>query len=250
MQYKLHINEFIADISIKSQDGKTTAEGVFAINITHRLNSEEKYSYLEVELTPTENIKMMEDDEKPKVDSNPNKKKKLTLLGTIIMEKQENSENSEYTEKQLAIKEGIEKSKFGETKIDQSMINYPKEEQSNSESIFVGMHKTSNNEDQSSVMMNSNIAMQKRYYAFEEALKRKAGFYQIIILTVVWFLTVILSTSFFYFLGTQYIQRGEIFNSRTQLSKYYINHGYEIYKMYNRILRKVALVEGLIEEDR
>ena len=104
--------------------------------------------------------------------------------------------------------------------------------------------------DNSSVIGNADLAIQKKYFAYEEALKRRAGIYPIISLVALYFISIAVIIGLFYLIMSMVSNKAKLSSIRSQINLHFDDQGFELYKLYSRLLKKTAFEEGIITKDR
>ena len=104
--------------------------------------------------------------------------------------------------------------------------------------------------DNNSVLGNSDLAIQKKYFAYEEALKKRAGIYPFISLIAVYLISVTIIIGVFYLIMSTISNNIQISSLKSDITFHFDIHGFEVFKFYNRLLKKIALEEGIAQKNR
>ena len=85
--------------------------------------------------------------------------------------------------------------------------------------------------DNSSMIGNADLAIQKKYFAYEEALRRRAGIYPVVSLIVLYLISIAAILGLFSLIMTTVSSKTELSVIRSRVNSYFDDHGYEIYKL-------------------
>lgn len=228
---KMEFGLFVASVKLTNIDETQTSETIFLVKINHIIEQGGSFEIFEIELTKFENMQYNQNNENSQEIEQPegfqfpanqsgfsgflNKRGSQRYdLGGFNQNTNAGgihniSECSEGTEKMLALEEGKKKSKRIVEAVAKKVKNLQdsgmdKTPKSSNEAVIFMSQRASKQEDQSSLMFNGNISMQKRYYAFEEALKVKVGFYQLLIMLIIWIISAVIYFCLFQFVCERY----------------------------------------------
>jgi len=95
-----------------------------------------------------------------------------------------------------------------------------------------------------------DLAVQKRFYAYEEALERRAGLYELVGLICIYIIAIMLTFGFTFSSLSNLSERSLRFNVQKDIQNMVNSEASQIMQIYSRILKKIAYEERLFTKDR
>jgi len=257
----LQVETFIASIKlINSEENDESIIQLFQVSVTEKRSTLIDFRYYLLELIPSENLNVVRESsltnskQELGVGSHLDlrtKSKKVSILANQFSESANKSDS-------LKPPEAGMKSPFGpkspkkrlsdNSMVDSMMVAAPKN------------HKTTdplNNEEnnsssngQSSLFNNFDLAVQKKYYSYEEALTRSAGFYEMFGLIAIYILAVLITISFTVFSLNQLGTRSAKFMVQKDIYGMLNKEGSLFLEILTRTLKRIAYNEKIFEKNR
>lgn len=100
-----------------------------------------------------------------------------------------------------------------------------------------------------SVFTNSNMQTHKKYYAFEDAVNKKAGFIEILLLVILYLVALVATVLFTVFIQQNLRSKITDFKTQNNILLNLFQHSYEYQSFYSKILRSLAYNKQYIPND-